>query len=154
MEMIRQHMGARGSALRERAQPWLEREGVPDTAQRLDDYPHQFSGGQKQRLMIAIALASTPSVLIADEPTTALDVTVQAQILDLLKDIQQEMGLAILLITHDLAVVRMVADHVALMRHGRIVAAQPATEFFHNPAHPYARELLDAIPSYEKRGRP
>src|SRR5690606_29296003 len=128
--------------------------GIPDAAARLEDYPHQFSGGQKQRIMIAIALAARPAVLIADEPTTALDVTVQAQVLDLLKDIQQEMGLAILLITHDLAVVRTVADHVALMRHGRIVATQPAREFFRDPSHSYARELLDAIPTYEKRGRP
>src|SRR5690606_40152749 len=128
--------------------------GIPDAAARLEDYPHQFSGGQKQRIMIAIALAARPAVLIADEPTTALDVTVQAQVLDLLKDIQQEMGLAILLITHDLAVVRTVADHVALMRHGRIVATQAAEAFFRNPSHPYARELLAAIPSYETRGRP
>src|SRR5690606_32518316 len=128
--------------------------GIPDAAARLEDYPHQFSGGQKQRIMIAIALAARPSVLIADEPTTALDVTVQAQVLELLKDIQQEMGLAILLITHDLAVVRTVADHVALMRHGHIVATQVAEEFFRNPAHPYAKGLLAAIPSYEERGRP
>ncbi len=154
MEMLRQHTDLRGSALRERAQWWLDRVGIPDAAARLEDYPHQFSGGQKQRIMIAIALAARPAVLIADEPTTALDVTVQAQVLDLLKDIQQEMGLAILLITHDLAVVRTVADHVALMRHGRIVATQPAREFFQDPSHPYARELLDAIPTYEKRGRP
>lgn len=154
MEMLRQHTDLRGSALRERAQWWLDRVGIPDAAARLEDYPHQFSGGQKQRIMIAIALAARPAVLIADEPTTALDVTVQAQVLELLQDIQQEMGLAILLITHDLAVVRTVADHVALMRHGRIVATQPAREFFQDPSHPYARELLDAIPTYEKRGRP
>lgn len=154
MEMLRQHTDLRGSALRERAQWWLDRVGIPDAAARLEDYPHQFSGGQKQRIMIAIALAARPAVLIADEPTTALDVTVQAQVLELLQDIQREMGLAILLITHDLAVVRTVADHVALMRHGRIVATQPAREFFQDPSHPYARELLDAIPTYEKRGRP
>src|SRR5690606_16265779 len=111
-------------------------------------------GGQKQRIMIAIALAAEPRLLIADEPTTALDVTVQAQILDLLADIQKEMGLAILLITHDLAVVKNVADYVALMRAGEIVEATDAAQFFAAPDHPYARELLGAIPTFEKRGRP
>jgi peptide/nickel transport system ATP-binding protein len=113
----------------------------------------QFSGGQKQRVMIAIALAAEPLLLIADEPTTALDVTVQAQVLDLLADIQRDMGMAMLLITHDLAVVRNVAQHVALMRAGEIVECAPAGQFFTAPKHPYARELFDAIPAFEKRGR-
>src|SRR5690606_36382015 len=110
--------------------------------------------GQKQRVMIAIALAAAPELLIADEPTTALDVTIQAQVLDLLAQLQRELGMAILLITHDLAVVRNVAHHVALMYGGEIVESAPAAEFFARPRHPYARLLFDAIPQYEKRGRP
>lgn len=153
-EMLRLHTSYRGKALRDRAAWWLTRVGIPDAVNRLNDYPFQFSGGQKQRVMIAIALAAEPRLLIADEPTTALDVTVQAQILDLLADIQKEMGLAILLITHDLAVVKNVADHVALMRAGRIVETVDAPTFFASPRHPYAKELLAAIPTFAKRGRP
>lgn len=152
VETIRAHTGHRGAAARNKAVQWLQRVGIEDAERRFDDYPFQFSGGQKQRIMIAIALAAEPAVLIADEPTTALDVTVQAQILDLLADIQKEMGLAILLITHDLAVVKQVADFVALMRHGEIVEAVPTQQFFSSPRHPYARQLLAAIPTFEKRG--
>ncbi|WP_237173519.1 ABC transporter ATP-binding protein [Paracandidimonas lactea] len=153
-ETLRAHTRHRGQALKERAAWWLQRVGIPDAVRRLNDYPFQFSGGQKQRIMIAIALAAEPRLLVADEPTTALDVTVQAQILQLLADIQREMGLAILLITHDLAVVKHVADHVALMRHGEIVETVDAATFFRAPRHPYARELLAAIPTFEKRGQP
>ncbi len=153
-EILRLHTDYRGSALRQRAIQWLERVGIPEPERRLDDYPFQFSGGQKQRIMIAMALAAEPRLLIADEPTTALDVTVQHQILELLADIQRELGLAILLITHDLAVVKKVAQHVALMRHGRIVEHRDAIGFFANPQHPYARELLEAIPTLERRKRP
>ena len=153
-ETLRLHTSYRGAELRSRAVQWLERVGIPDPARRLDDYPFQFSGGQKQRIMIAMALAAEPRLLIADEPTTALDVTVQNQILDLLADIQRELGLAILLITHDLAVVKKVADHVALMRHGEIVELRDAEGFFADPRHPYARELLAAIPTMERRHRP
>ncbi|HLV27975.1 MAG TPA: dipeptide ABC transporter ATP-binding protein [Burkholderiaceae bacterium] len=153
-EILRLHTDYRGSALRQRAIQWLERVGIPEPERRLDDYPFQFSGGQKQRIMIAMALAAEPRLLIADEPTTALDVTVQHQILELLADIQRELGLAILLITHDLAVVKKVAQHVALMRHGRIVELRDAIGFFANPQHPYARELLEAIPTLERRKRP
>lgn len=153
-EILRLHTDYRGSALRQRAIQWLERVGIPEPERRLDDYPFQFSGGQKQRIMIAMALAAEPRLLIADEPTTALDVTVQQQILELLADIQRELGLAILLITHDLAVVKKVAQHVALMRHGRIVELRDAIGFFANPQHPYARELLEAIPTLERRKRP
>ena len=153
-ETLRAHTHYRGQALRDRAAWWLERVGIPDARRRLDDYPFQFSGGQKQRIMIAIALAAEPRLLIADEPTTALDVTIQAQILDLLADIQKEMGLALLLITHDLAVVRKVADHVALMRAGQIVETVEAETFFRSPTHPYARQLLAAIPTFARRGRP
>lgn len=153
-EILRLHTDYRGEALRAKAVQWLSRVGIPEPERRLSDYPFQFSGGQKQRIMIAMALAAEPRLLIADEPTTALDVTVQNQILDLLADIQQELGLAILLITHDLAVVKKVAQHVALMRHGQIVELRDASGFFNNPQHPYARELLAAIPSMEGRKRP
>jgi len=152
VETLRVHTPYRGAAARRRAVQWLQRVGIADAERRFDDYPFQFSGGQKQRVMIAIALAAEPKVLIADEPTTALDVTVQAQILDLLADIQKEMGLAILLITHDLAVVKNVADYVALMRHGEIVETLPAKDFFVHARHPYARQLLAAIPGFDKRG--
>ncbi len=153
-EVIRRHAVAPAGQERARAIQWLERVGIPGAAQRYDDFPFQFSGGQKQRIMIAIALAAEPDLLVADEPTTALDVTVQAQILQLLADIQKEMGLAILLITHDLLLVKQYADYVALMRHGQIVEAGLASQFFLRPSHPYARELLDAIPTFEKRGQP
>ncbi|NYT59164.1 ABC transporter ATP-binding protein [Alcaligenaceae bacterium] len=152
-ESLRTHTAYRGKALKARAAWWLARVGIPDAEKRLDDYPFQFSGGQKQRIMIAIALAAEPRLLIADEPTTALDVTVQAQILTLLADIQKEMGLAIMLITHDLAVVKNVADYVALMRAGEIVETVDAASFFASPRHPYARELLAAIPTFAKRGQ-
>jgi len=154
LETLTAHTPLRGSEARAKAIDWLRRVGIPEPERRIDDYPFQFSGGQKQRVMIAIALAAEPSLLIADEPTTALDVTVQAQVLDLLADIQREMGMAILLITHDLAVVRNVAKHVALMRGGEIVESAPAETFFARPTHPYARQLFNAIPTYEKRGRP
>jgi peptide/nickel transport system ATP-binding protein len=152
-EALRAHTPYRGRDLNERAAWWLERVGISDARRRLRDYPFQFSGGQKQRIMIAIALAAEPKLLIADEPTTALDVTVQGQILELLSDIQKEMGLAIMLITHDLAVVKNVADYVALMRAGEIVEMRAAADFFAAPNHPYARQLLAAVPTLEKRGQ-
>ncbi|MEI2415635.1 dipeptide ABC transporter ATP-binding protein [Orrella sp. JC864] len=154
VETIVAHTPLRGEQARSRAIQWLERVGIADARRRIDDYPFQFSGGQKQRIMIAIALAAEPALLIADEPTTALDVTVQAQVLELLADIQRDLGMAILMITHDLAVVRQFAHDVALMRAGEIVEVAPAETFFRAPRHPYARELFDAIPSYAKRGRP
>ena len=153
-EAIVNHTDLRGQAAHERAVHWLQRVGIPDPDKRIDDYPFQFSGGQKQRIMIAMALSAEPELLIADEPTTALDVTVQAQILDLIADIQQELGMAVLLITHDLAVVRKVANTVALMRYGEIVETASADDFFAAARHPYAQELFDAIPTFEKRGRP
>ncbi|MEH3023399.1 MAG: dipeptide ABC transporter ATP-binding protein [Pseudomonas oryzihabitans] len=152
-ETLRAHTSLRGAAVRAKVVEWLRRVGIPEPERRIDDYPFQFSGGQKQRIMIALALAAGPDLLIADEPTTALDVTVQAQILALLADIQRELGMAILLITHDLAVVRQVAHHVALMRHGEIVESSPAVDFFQAPRHPYARELFAAIPTFAKRGQ-
>ncbi|QII84431.1 ABC transporter ATP-binding protein [Bordetella hinzii] len=154
VETLAAHTALRGAAARRRAIEWLSRVGIPEPERRIDDYPFQFSGGQKQRIMIAIALAAEPRLLIADEPTTALDVTVQAQVLELLADIQREMGMAVLLITHDLAIVRQTAHHVALMRGGEIVEAADARTFFAAPRHPYARQLFEAIPTFEKRGRP
>jgi len=154
VETLTHHTLLRGAKARARAVQWLRRIGIPEPERRIDDYPFQFSGGQKQRIMIAMALAAEPALLIADEPTTALDVSVQAQILALLADVQRELGMAILLITHDLAVVKNVAQHVALMRAGRIVVTAPADAFFRKAQHPYAQELFNAIPGFEKRGRP
>ncbi|RIQ17252.1 ABC transporter ATP-binding protein [Bordetella avium] len=154
IETLTAHTRLRGAMARRRAIEWLARVGIPEAERRVDDYPFQFSGGQKQRVMIAIALAAEPLLLIADEPTTALDVTVQAQVLELLADIQREMGMAVLLITHDLAIVRQTAHHVALMRGGEIVESADACSFFSAPRHAYARELFDAVPTFEKRGRP
>ncbi len=125
--------------------------GIPDPEQRFDEYPHQLSGGMKQRVMIAIALAGRPQLLIADEPTTALDVTIQAQVLALMKQLQQETGMAILLITHDLGVVAEVADRVAVMYAGQIVETSPCKEFFQSPRHPYSQKLFQSIPGRNKR---
>ncbi len=153
-EVLRRHTNLKGAAILEQSISWLSRVGIKDAKKRINDYPFQFSGGQKQRIMIAIALAAEPDLLVADEPTTALDVTVQAQILELLAQLQEEMGLAILLITHDLTVVRHVADYVALMRHGKLLLTQKADDFFTMPAHEYAQELLAAVPTLAKRGKP
>jgi microcin C transport system ATP-binding protein len=128
----------------------LELVGIPDPTSRLDSFPHQLSGGQRQRVIIAMALANDPVLLIADEPTTALDVTIQAQVLDLLKDLQRRLGMAILLISHDLGVVRHMADDVHVMREGRIVESGPRDDIFKNPGHPYTKTLLSSTPS----GRP
>ncbi|HLR30244.1 MAG TPA: dipeptide ABC transporter ATP-binding protein [Paenalcaligenes sp.] len=153
-EVLRLHTHLRGAQLRARKCHWLERVGIENAAARLKDYPFQFSGGQRQRIMIAMALAANPKLLIADEPTTALDVAVQAQILNLIKELQQELGLSVLLITHDLAIVQHVADEVVLMRHGESVEQATATEYFAQPKHEYARSLLDAVPTYEHRLAP
>ena len=145
-EILEVH-GLRGrTARRARTLELLEEVGIRDPAGRLGAYPHQLSGGQRQRVMIAMALANRPDLLIADEPTTALDVTVQAQILTLLKDLQARHGMAMLFITHDLGIVRRLADDVAVMRHGRIVEAGPAADVFAAPHHPYTRMLLAAEP--------
>ncbi len=153
IEAIETHTPLRGEAAKNKAIEWLTKVGIPEPARRIDDYPFQMSGGQKQRVMIAIALAAEPEVLIADEPTTALDVTIQAQILDLLKQLQRDLGMGMLLITHDLAVVSQMAHRVALMYAGQIVEVADAKDFFAKPLHPYARKLLAALPDTAKRGQ-
>ncbi|HEV2264991.1 MAG TPA: ABC transporter ATP-binding protein [Stellaceae bacterium] len=140
------HKRMNGKAARDRTIELLRLVGLPDAENRLQSYPHQLSGGQRQRVMIAMALANEPDLLIADEPTTALDVTVQAQILKLLKDLQARFGMALLLITHDLGVVRKMADRVCVMTQGEIVETGAAREVFDRPRHPYTRHLLDAQP--------
>lgn len=154
VEAIEAHTVLRGEAARERAIDWLRRVGIPEPERRIDSYPFEMSGGQKQRVMIAMTLAAEPDYLIADEPTTALDVTIQKQVLDLLKDLQRERQLGLLLITHDLAVVADMAHRVALMYAGQIVEEAPATTFFRQPRHPYARLLLQALPDGARRGQP
>jgi len=154
VEAIEAHTPLRGKAARAKAIEWLGRVGIPEPERRIDEYPFRLSGGQKQRVMIAMTLAAEPDYLIADEPTTALDVTIQAQILDLLRDLQKERGLGVLLITHDLAVVSGMAQQVALMYAGQIIEMAPAAEFFAAPKHPYARLLLQALPDAAKRGEP
>lgn len=151
IEVIERHTDVKGAAAREKALEWLERVGLPEPRRRLDAYPFELSGGQIQRVMIALALAAEPDLLIADEPTTALDVTIQAQILDLMKSLQQERGMAILLITHDLAVVSDMAHQVALMYAGQIVELASVKDFFKNPGHPYAQLLLQALPGEDRR---
>jgi len=143
-----------GKAL-ELAKELLGRVRIPDAASRLASYPHQYSGGMRQRVMIAMALACQPRLIIADEPTTALDVTVQAQILDLLKELTRATGSSLLLITHDLGVVARYADHVAVMYGGRIVETAPARELYNNPRHPYTRGLMASVPRLDgAAGRP
>src|SRR6187401_1244814 len=145
-ETLMVHGIARGRAARDRAIELLEAVSIPDAQRRVRDYPHQLSGGLRQRALIALALSCGPALVIADEPTTALDVTIQAQILDLLRDLKQRLGLALLLITHDLGVVAEMADRVAVMYAGRIVEEAPVRELFRDPRHPYTRGLLASMP--------
>jgi len=149
-EVLILHKGLTRSAARKRTLELLEQVGIPEAATRLDAFPHQLSGGQRQRVMIAMALANEPDLLIADEPTTALDVTIQAQILKLLKTLQARYGMALLFITHDLGIVRKMADRVCVMTQGRIVEQGPVAEVFDNPQHSYTQHLLSAEP----KGRP
>jgi peptide/nickel transport system ATP-binding protein/oligopeptide transport system ATP-binding protein len=154
METIRAHENLPAATLRKRAIDMLDKVGIPSAARRLDDYPHQMSGGQRQRVMIAIALACNPKLLIADEPTTALDVTIQAQILDLLMDLRDEFRMAIMIITHNMGVIAETADRVLVMYAGRVIEEAPVARIFDHPVHPYTRGLLECVPSItEDRAR-
>lgn len=148
-EALLLHQGLKGQAARAKAIESLEAVGIREAAARVDSYPHQLSGGMRQRVMIAIALSCNPDLLIADEPTTALDVTVQAKILDLMKDLRQERNMAILLITHNMGIVAEMCDRVAVMHGGQIVEMAPVSEIFAAPRHPYTRDLLKSIPTLD-----
>ncbi|MER7768564.1 ABC transporter ATP-binding protein [Kitasatospora sp. NPDC096140] len=152
-EMFRVHHGVTRKEAREKAVELMERVRIPAARQRVGDFPHQFSGGMRQRIMIAMALALEPDLIIADEPTTALDVTVQAQVMDLLAELQAEFNMGLILITHDLGVVADVADKIAVMYAGRIVETAPVHELYARPAHPYTRGLLDSIPRLDQKGQ-
>ena len=154
VETIELHTALRGVKARAKALEWLKKVGIPEPERRIDSFPHELSGGQKQRVMIAIALAAQPKYLIADEPTTALDVTIQAQILDLIKSLRDSENIGVLLITHDLTVVAQVADRVGLMYAGELVEEASAQDFFSSPYHPYARNLLKALPEGKDKSHP
>ncbi len=145
-EIFLVHQGANRKEAFEGAAELLDMVGIPSAQQRLNDFPHQFSGGMRQRVMIAMAIACQPKLLIADEPTTALDVTIQAQILDLMLQLQEELGMAIMLITHDLGVIAETSDHVVVMYAGEVVEYLPIDDLFTNPRHPYTQGLLRSIP--------
>jgi oligopeptide transport system ATP-binding protein len=151
-EMFRAHRDASRKDAKKQAVELMDRVRIPGAAARVNDFPHQFSGGMRQRVMIAMAIALDPKILIADEPTTALDVTVQAQVMDLLKDLQRETGMGLVLITHDLGVVNEVADNVAVMYAGRIVERGSVDDVFTDPAMPYTAGLMTSIPQVEAKG--
>jgi len=151
-EGLRHHLGMDKKAARKRAAELLQEVGIPNAASRLDDYPHRFSGGMRQRVMIAIALACNPKLLIADEPTTALDVTIQAQILDLLENLRESHDMAMIIITHDMGVVAETADDILVMYAGQIVEHANALDLFDRPEHPYTEALLGALPQIEGTG--
>jgi len=155
-ESVRVHHPSLSRAeIRERVLEAMNQVAIPDPVHRIRDYPHQFSGGQRQRILIAMAIVNQPRLLIADEPTTALDVTIQAQILRLLRDLRERYGLAMLFISHDLAVTAQTADRVAVMQHGKIIETASTHEIFTNPQHPYTRSLLAAAPTMRTdRSRP
>ncbi len=152
METLAIHQGGTKRDRRRKAIELLDRVGIPAPDKRLDSYPHQLSGGMNQRVMIAMAIACNPKLLIADEPTTALDVTIQAQILDLLRKLQQETGMALILITHDMGVVAEMAEQIMVMYAGQVVEKQPADRLFRNPQHPYTAALLQALPERSRQG--
>ena len=147
METIAAHERLSQSDLRKRAITMLDKVGIASASKRLDDYPHQMSGGQRQRVMIAMALSCNPKLLIADEPTTALDVTIQAQILDLLMDLRDEFGMGVIIITHNMGVIAETADRVLVMYAGRVIEEAPVATIFDRPLHPYTRGLLECVPS-------
>jgi ABC-type dipeptide/oligopeptide/nickel transport system ATPase component len=151
MEAVKLHQGLKGREAKQKAIEALRDVGIPEPEQSVDSYPHQMSGGMRQRVMIAIALSCNPDLLIADEPTTALDVTVQATVLDLLKKLRKERNMAILLITHNMGLVAEMCDRVAVMHGGKIVEMAGVQEIFANPRHPYTRELLKSIPTLESK---
>jgi peptide/nickel transport system ATP-binding protein len=148
-ETLRQHQGLTGAAARRRVVELLDLVRIPDAARRADDYPHQLSGGMRQRVMIAIAIACRPRLLIADEPTTALDVTIQAQILELLRDLRRQLSMAVMLISHDLGVVAEFAQRVVVMYAGRVVETAPVSQLFRQPVHPYTMGLMAAVPKLD-----
>ncbi|MEO5902089.1 MAG: ABC transporter ATP-binding protein, partial [Ilumatobacteraceae bacterium] len=150
-EMVRRHRGGSRKEANARAVEMLRRVGIPSPAKRAREYPFQFSGGMRQRVMIAMALACDPKLLIADEPTTALDVTIQAQVLDLLRDMQQEFGMSLIFITHDLGVVADICDRVVVMYAGRVVETASIDDLYFRPAHPYTEGLLTAMPQIGTR---
>ncbi len=150
IEALKTHVGGNRRELRERAETLLEQVGIADPKRRMKAFPHQLSGGMNQRVMIAMAIACNPRVLVADEPTTALDVTIQAQILDLLLNLQQQRGMALVLITHDMGVIAETAQRVNVMYAGQKVEARNASELFHQPRHPYTHALLEALPERSK----
>ncbi|MFF1904738.1 ABC transporter ATP-binding protein [Kitasatospora sp. NPDC058218] len=152
-EMFRVHRGLSKKDARAKAIELMDRVRIPAAKQRVGDYPHQFSGGMRQRIMIAMALSMEPDLIIADEPTTALDVTVQAQVMDLLAELQAEYNMGLILITHDLGVVADVADKIAVMYAGRIVETAPVHDLYANPAHPYTKGLLRSIPRLDQKGQ-
>ncbi|MDX3852470.1 ABC transporter ATP-binding protein [Streptomyces sp. AK02-01A] len=152
-EMFIVHRGMSRREARGKAVELMDRVRIPAARERVDDYPHQFSGGMRQRVMIAMAMALEPSLIIADEPTTALDVTVQAQVMELLAELRRELDMGLILITHDLGVVADVADRIAVMYAGRIVETAPVHDIYRAPAHPYTRGLLDSIPRLDQKGR-
>jgi oligopeptide transport system ATP-binding protein len=152
-EMFRAHLGVSRKEAKARAVELMDRVRIPAAKERVGDYPHQFSGGMRQRIMIAMAIALEPDLIIADEPTTALDVTVQAQVMDLLAELQRESNMGLILITHDLGVVADVADKIAVMYAGRIVETAPVHELYQRPAHPYTRGLLHSIPRLDQKGQ-
>jgi oligopeptide transport system ATP-binding protein len=153
MEPLRIHAGLSRAKARDRAVEALDAVGIPEAAARLDAYPHQFSGGMRQRVMIAMALITRPALLLADEPTTALDVTVQAQILALIKKLQQDIGTAVLLITHDMGIVAGTCDRVLVMYAGRVVESASTRDLFRAPKHPYTKALLESLPAASDKGQ-
>jgi oligopeptide transport system ATP-binding protein len=152
-ELFRKHRGMSRRDAKARAIELLDQVRIPAARDRINDYPHQFSGGMRQRVMIAMALALDPEILIADEPTTALDVTVQAQIMTLLADLQRERNMGLILITHDMGVVADVADRISVMYAGRVIEEAPVLDIYSRPAHPYTKALLESIPRLDRKGR-